>query len=160
MTSDPIATAAFDLQYDAFDHLVFVDPAGQRHVGVEPMRAFPISAPDQWIVICDAHGRELICLENQESLPEQLRQLLKEELRKRDFIPHILRIHSATGNNPSQWNVQTDRGRKTFLLKSDDDLRRLGSKRALLIDAYGIRYLIPDTRKLDGASRRMLERYL
>ena len=154
------ATPTFDLQYDAFEHLVFVDAAGQRHAGVEPMRAFPITAPQQWIVICDAHGRELICLEDLEKVPESVRQVLKEELRKRDFIPHILRINSAAGNNPSQWDVQTDRGPKTFLLKSDDDLRRLGKHRALLVDAYGIRYLVPDTRKLDGHSRRMLERYL
>ena len=152
--------APFTLEYDAFEHLVLVDAAGQRHVGVEPTRAFPITAPNQWIAICDAHGRELICLQDLETLPEPVRLILKDELRKRDFIPQILRINSATGNNPSQWEVQTDRGPKTFLLKSDDDLRRLGSKRALLIDAYGIRYLIPDTHKLDGASRRMLERYL
>jgi hypothetical protein len=158
--TDSATNPTFNLEYDAFEHLVLVDAAGERHVGVEPTRAFPITAPDQWIVICDANGRELICLQDLEPLPEPLRQMLKDELRKRDFIPHILRINSATGNNPSQWDVQTDRGPKTFLLKSDDDLRRLGSKRALLIDAYGIRYLIPDTRKLDGFSRRMLERYL
>jgi hypothetical protein len=152
--------ATFNLEYDAFEHLVFVDAAGQSHANVEPLRAFPITAPDSWIVICDANGRELLCLENLDSLPERLRNVLVEELRKRDFIPHILRIHSATGNNPSQWEVVTDRGAKTFLLKSDDDLRRLGSQRALLIDAYGIRYLIADIRKLDGSSRRMLERYL
>jgi hypothetical protein len=152
--------APFTLEYDAFEHLVLVDAAGQRHVGVEPMRAFPITAPQQWIVICDTHGRELICLQDLEKLPEPIRQVLQEELRKRDFIPHILRINSAAGNNPSQWSVLTDRGAKTFLLKSDDDLRRLGSSRALLVDAYGIRYLIPDIRKLDGASRRALERYL
>ena len=153
-------TASFTLEYDAFEHLVFVDAGGERHVGVEPTRAFPITAPDQWVAICDAHGRELICLETLEKLPEPTRQVLKDELRKRDFIPQIQRIHWAAGNNPSQWNVQTDRGTKTFLLKSDEDLRRLGPTRALLIDAYGIRYLIPDTRKLDGSSRRMLERYL
>ena len=32
--------------------------------------------------------------------------------------------------------------------------------RALVIDAHGIRYLIPDTRTLDATSRRLLERYL
>lgn len=152
--------ASFTLEYDPFQHLVFVDAAGQRHAGVEPMRAFPITAVDQWIVICDSHGRELACLEDLAKLPETTRKILQDELRKRDFMPQIQRIYSAAGNNPSQWHVLTDRGTKTFLLKNDEDLRRLGPTRALLIDAYGIRYLIPDTRKMDGASRRTLERYL
>ena len=80
----PIMTdpASFNLEYDSFEHLVLVDAAGERHAGVEPMRAFPITAPDHWIVICDANGRELACLENLDSLPEKLRQVLNQELRK------------------------------------------------------------------------------
>jgi hypothetical protein len=44
-------------------------------------------------------------------------------------------------------------------LDSEDDVRRLGPYKALFIDTHGIRYLIPDTRTLDLASRRILDRY-
>ena len=43
---------------------------------------------------------------------------------------------------------------------SDNDVRRLGPNRILLVDTHGIRYLIPDTRRLDAVSRRILDRYL
>jgi hypothetical protein len=36
----------------------------------------------------------------------------------------------------------------------------LDGHRALLTDANGLRYLIPDVRALDAHSRRLLERYL
>ena len=42
--------------------------------------------------------------------------------------------------------METDRGETTFLLDSEDDVRRLGDYKALFIDTHGIRYLIPDTR--------------
>jgi hypothetical protein len=61
---------------------------------------------------------------------------------------------------PSEWEVETDRGPTRFILNNEDDVRRLDDQRALVIDASGIRYLIPDLRSLDAASRRVLERYL
>ena len=45
-------------------------------------------------------------------------------------------------------------------MASEDDIRRLGPHKVLVIDTQGIRYLIADTRQLDAASRRRLERYL
>ena len=63
--------------------------------------------------------------------------------------------------DPSQWSIVTDRGPTTFLMEdSDNDVRRLGPYRILLVDTHGVRYLISDTRKLDGTSRRILDRYL
>ncbi|MCE9532354.1 MAG: DUF1854 domain-containing protein [Planctomycetes bacterium] len=47
-----------------------------------------------------------------------------------------------------------------FPLKSDEDVRRLADHRALVIDAHGVRYLIPDLQTLDPGSQRLLERYL
>ena len=61
---------------------------------------------------------------------------------------------------PSEWEVETDRGRTRFLLKSEDDVHPLDECTALITDAHGVRYLIPDTRQLDPASRRRLERFL
>ena len=64
-------------------------------------------------------------------------------------------------SDPSEWRIVTDRGPTTFLMEdSDNDVRRLGANRILLVDTHGIRYLIPDASRLDAASRRILERYL
>ena len=55
--------------------------------------------------------------------------------------------------------VETDRGPVLLTLNSEDDVRRLGPHRALIVDAQGLRYLVPDLRALDAASRRILEHY-
>ena len=57
------ATRPFGLVRDAWGRLVLIDADGRRHVGVEPVRAFPISDPRGWISLCDIHGRELLSIE-------------------------------------------------------------------------------------------------
>jgi hypothetical protein len=151
----------FGLQHDPWGRLVLIDAEGARYTGVEPVRGFPISDPQHWISIVDGEGRELVCVEDLTSLPVATRKLLEDELARREFVPLIERIVSiSTGAEPSEWNVQTDRGPTCFLLKSEDDIRRLGPYRLLIIDDHGIRYSIPDFRSLDAASRKSLERYV
>ena len=49
------ASADYQLQRDASGRLVLIDAAGERHEGVVPVRAFPISAPEDGIALVDAH---------------------------------------------------------------------------------------------------------
>jgi hypothetical protein len=89
------------------------------------------------------------------------RTALEAELAEREFLPVIKRIYRVSlQTNPCEWEVETDRGPTKFLLKSEDDVRRLEGNRALVTDAHGVRYLIPDSETLDRHSRRVLERYL
>jgi len=158
--AEQLAARGFQLHRDAFDRLVLTDADGRILVGVEPVRAFPISSPQEWLSIVDAEGREVLCIREFGDLPSELRPILEEELSRREFVPIIQRITGVTADvDPSQWHVETDRGPTSFLLDSEDDVRRLGPYKALFIDTHGIRYLIPDTRVLDYASRRILDRY-
>lgn len=151
----------FGLQHDAWGRLVLIDAEGRRYVGVEPVRCFPISDPQQWVSIVDAEGRELACIERLDDIPAATRKTLTEELSRREFMPVIERITDvSTGTDPAQWEVITDRGSTTFMLKSEEDIRRLSPTRLLIIDDHGIRYSIPDLRTLDAASRKMLERFM
>ena len=150
-----------ELQHDAWGRLVLIDAQGQRHEGVEPVRDFPISDPEHWISICDAEGRELVSVKDASTLSPSVREFLERDLARREFVPLIGRIIGVPAETePTEWEVETDRGRTRFLLNSADDVRRLGPYRALVIDTQGIRYLIEDTRQLDPASRRILDRYL
>ena len=79
---------------------------------------------------------------------------------RREFVPVVRRILSVSAVEPSEWRVETDRGPTRFLLNSEDDVCPLDDHRALVTDANGIRYLIPDLRQLDATSRRLLERFL
>ena len=152
----------FTLEHDAWQQLVLVWKDGRRVVGVEPVRAFPISAPEGLLSICNADGQVLIRVDDFGELPAEVRSMLEEELSRREFVPVVSRIDRVIGErDPSQWRVMTDRGPTTFLMEdSDNDVRRLGPYRILLVDTRGIRYLIPDSRRLDAASRQILDRYL
>ena len=104
----------------------------------------------------------MTCIEDPSTLPPAVLEILDEELARREFVPVVVRIEKVSADrDPSQWRIVTDRGPTTFLMEdSDNDVRRLGPNRILLVDTHGIRYLIPDTRRLDGTSRRILDRYL
>jgi hypothetical protein len=154
-------TPAFGLSHDSFGHLVMIDAEGVRYVGVEPIRGFPISDREHWVTIIDSEGREICCIENLADLPAATRQVLEDELAHREFVPQIQRIVAATMNvDPSQWDVETDRGRTAFLLNSEDDVRRVAPHCYLICDSAGGRYMIRETRKLDAHSRKLLDRYL
>jgi hypothetical protein len=151
----------FGLTHDLFGRLVHIDADGIRHVGVTPVRAFPNTDPDQFISIVDNEGHELVCIEDLSSLADATRQTLEEEFASREFAPKVRRIVSVSAlSEPSEWIVDTDRGRSKFVLQSDGDVRRLDGRRAMIVDAHGTRYQIEDIQKLDTRSRRHLERYL
>ena len=95
------------------------------------------------------------------TLADDLRSRLEEELHRREFVPTIQRIERvSTLVPPAEWTVATDRGTTQFTFASEDDLRRLGDGRALLVDSDGMRYEIPNVEALDPDSRKILERYL
>lgn len=149
------------LERDSFGKLIFIDAEGTRHQGVQPIRAFPISDPEHWVTICDSKGNELITIETVSELPAESRRILEDELSSREFTPVIRRVYNVSSlSEPCEWDVETDRGRTRFVLKSEDDVRRLSPHRAFIIDSHGIRYLIRDSQELDSASRRFVEWYL
>lgn len=151
----------FQLERDAFGHLTLTDAKGQRHEGVVPVRAFPIAAPLEGLSLISADGRELAWLPSLEAAPAATRALLEEELSQREFVPVIKRISSvSTFSTPSIWNVETDRGETQFVLKGEEDIRRLEGPDLLIADSHGIQFLVRDRWALDRHSRKLLERFL
>ena len=148
------------LHHDALGGLVLTDALGRAHPVAEVVRAFPLSMPRRGVSIVDAGGKELAWIEDLDELPAGVRQVIEEQLAEREFVPVIRRVLRVSAVvEPSEWEVETDRGRTRFLLNSDSDVHRFDEHRALLTDANGVRYLIPDTRALDAGSRALLERY-
>jgi hypothetical protein len=152
---------SFQLEYDTFGKFVLVEADGTRHVGVTAVRAFPISDPPHGLSLLSAEGHELAWIDDISELPQATRSTVESELAQREFLPQIRRIVGVSLQiDPCEWQVETDRGPTKFVLKSEDDVRRLDDLRATVTDAHGVRYLIPDTGSLDRRSRRILERYL
>ena len=155
------ASADYQLQRDASGRLVLIDAAGERHEGVVPVRAFPISAPEDGIALVDAHGHELAWIERIEALPAGLAEIVADELAIREFMPVISCIISVSSfATPSTWRVATNRGETDLVLKGEEDIRRLTPPALLIADTHGIHYLIRDRGALDAQSRKFLDRFL
>lgn len=154
-------TMTFSLFKDDQGQLTVLDASGRRHENIEPIRAFPISDPEHWVSLCDSTGREVVQVRDLNDLPTEQRELLVSELTRREFVPVIRRIESISSlAEPCEWFVETDRGPTSFVLNSDEHVRKLGQDRALILDSHGLRYLVRDAKQLDAHSRRLLSRYL
>ncbi|MBV8037103.1 DUF1854 domain-containing protein [Roseateles sp.] len=150
-----------DLHLDAFGKLVLTDLHGDAHVGVTPVRAHPISAPGEGLSLVGAHGHELAWVPRLSALPDGPRGLLEGELAAREFHPVLKRLIAVnTFATPSTWRIETDRGEIDFVLKNEEDIRRLEEGRLLITSSHGVQLQVPDRWALDKHSRRLLERFL
>ncbi len=151
----------FRLERDAFGRLLLVDGEGTRHVGIVPVLAFPLTAPNEGLSLVGADGREVAWVERLDALQGEVRDLLAQELAARDFAPTLLKLHKVSSFGvPSTWQVSTDRGETSFVLKAEEDIRRLEGDALLIASAHGVQFRIPHTRALDRNSRKLLERFL
>lgn len=154
-------TADFQLHRDTFGRLTLIDSEGTAHAGVTTVRAFPISSPEDGIAIVDPYGHELAWIERVDDLPAELRALVEGELASREFMPIITRIVDVSGHaTPNTWKVVTNHGDTQFVLKGEEDIRRLGIQGLLIADSHGIHFLIRDRYALDAHSRKILDRFL
>lgn len=149
------------LHKNAFGKLVFTDADGKIHEDVVPVHAFPISAPAEGVALVNIEGQELVWIDRLSELSDKTRNLLEEELQSREFIPEIKQLRQvSTFATPSIWEVETDRGRTSFILKGEDDIRRINHNALLIADSHGIHFLIRDIQQLDKHSRKLLDRFL
>lgn len=151
----------FQLRRHPLGRLLLTDAAGVEHLGVTPVRAFPIAAPDEGLSLVGPEGHELVWVPRLADLPPAQRALIEEELAGREFSPELRRLLAVSSfSTPCTWTVETDRGRTEFVLKTEDDIRRLERGRLLITGSQGVVYQIRDLLALDRASRRLLERFL
>ena len=121
----------FDLSRDAFGRWVLEMPDGTRHAPVTALRAYPVSAPEEGVALMDAEGHELLWLPHMGALDAPLRDKLMQALNEREFLPEILQLTQVSSfATPSTWTVLTDRGETQFLLKGEEDIRRLSDGRS------------------------------
>jgi hypothetical protein len=104
----------------------FVNADGVQHDHVMAVRSFPVAAPDEGIAVVDADGKELLWIPHLNQLQETVRNKIMMAMRQREFMPQILKLHGVSSFvTPSTWDIETDRGSTTLLLKGEEDIRRL-----------------------------------
>lgn len=148
------------LERDALGRLVLVDAAGTHHIGVYPVRAFPITAPGGGISIMDLSGKELCWFDGISAIPADELAFIEQELAAREFMPLIEKITAvSTFATPSIWDIETDRGPTRIRLKGEDDIRRIAGNTLLISDSNGLQFLIKDSTQLDKLSKKLLDRF-
>ncbi len=161
-TTLDITAMDLQLQRDAHGSLVLTLADGTQHVGVVPVRAFPMAAPEEGLSLMRGDGKEALWVAHMDQLPQGARLLIEQELAVREFVPTILKIRSVSSfSTPSTWQVETDRGATQLVLKGEEDIRKLhGRTRLRITGSDALQFSIPDSGALDRASQRLLERFL
>ncbi len=153
--------AKFELARNRWGRLVMTDENGNQHEDVSVVPLFPITEPRKWISIITSDGKEIASIENPEEYSSEIQEHLKNELTYRDFVPRISKVLQVSGTSePCEWHVETNHGPTRFVLKSEEDIRRLSVHEVIIVDANGGRFRVDDTRKLDARSLRYIEWYV
>jgi hypothetical protein len=151
----------FTLSKNTFGQLCFKSETGQLYEQVLPVKAFPISLPEQCIAIVDRDGHELVWLDDLNQISADNQRMIKEELANREFMPVLTKITAVSSfATPSTWDVETSRGVTQFVLKGEEDIRRISKDTYLISDNHSVQYLIENIQLLDKHSRRLLDRFL
>ena len=139
----------------------YVSAEGVQHDHVMAVRSFPVAAPEEGIALVDVDGKELLWIPHLNQLPEAVRAKVVMAMTQREFMPQILKLHGVSSFvTPSTWDVETDRGPTTLLLKGEEDIRRLSGTVLLVTDGHGVQFLIRDLAQMDRYSRKLLDRFL
>jgi Domain of unknown function (DUF1854) len=151
----------FELTRNSFGQLTLTLADGRVVPGVLPVRAFPIQSPEHGIALMDAEGHEAVWLDALIDVPQPAQGLISDALESREFMPEIQAIVSVSSfSTPCTWAVKTDRGDTQFVLRGDEDIRRLAGQTLLISDSHGIHFLIRDLDKLNKDSRKILDRFM
>lgn len=151
----------FQLTRNSAGRLVLRLSDGNIHEGVTPVRAFPVQSPQEFIALMSTEGKEVYWIERLADVPEDIRDLVNEEIAAREVMPVIQQLTKvSTYSTPSTWDVVTDRGPTKFILKGEEDIRRLSGGTLIITDSHGLRFYVSDMQQLDKHSRRILDRFL
>lgn len=158
--------------------LEVTQPDGKTEVfeRVVAIRAFPISAPDEFISIREPDSRMggqgaeigmIRRLSDFDAAPAagtdgSASALIGKELARRYFTPVLKKIHSFSEKfGYSYWDVTTTAGRIEFVTSNpSQSIRTLEDGRIFVYDIDGNCYTIESLEKLDKASLRKIETYL
>ena len=134
----------------------------RSYTRVKVVRAAPLSHPGRYICLLDEKDEEVCMIPDLKELDEGMRAIVEEELDRRyltSTVQRVLTMRSEFGT--SYWDVQTNRGRREFVVQNAaESAQWLGEYRLLLVDVDDNRFEIPDLRGLDKKSLSLVEMVL
>ena len=141
---------------------IFVDAefyhTKETKTGLEPRRLFPRSGGNRYVALLDGDGNQVAVIRSVENLLPESKQALQNALDEYYMIPRITRFIRMTEKFKIwMWTAETDKGIITFEIRNHlASVKPLYDGRVLIRDANDNRYEIPDYRKLDKNSQKML----
>lgn len=132
------------------------------------MRLLPFRYEEEYLSVRTQHGeragkdKEIGLLRSISELSETQREIVRDELRRRYFMPEVLKVLDVTEEyGHSTWTVETDAGRREFTVNDmAANLLHLGGNRVILTDLFGCRYLFKDITKMGEKTMRIVEIWL
>ena len=150
--------------------LTLTQPDGtvEEFESVVPVRAFPITDPDEFISIKEpdsrekGKGAELGLIRRMSDFDADTQALLREELDRRYFTPVITRLTGVKEKfGYFYWDAETTAGKISFVMTNvSSNIRTLEEGRVFIHDIDGNCFEIPDPAKLDKASLKKIENYM
>lgn len=136
------------------------DGAGETPVTLAWAR--PVSSIGREVAVLDEKGHELLMLDSLDELEPASRAVAAEELGRRYLVAVITRVvRTRSHYGERYWDVETDRGPRSFVIKSPAvHIHWISDDRLVIKDTFGNRFEIPSLRGLDPASRAEVERIL
>lgn len=121
-------------------------------------RAFPVSDPTHYYGVTDGAGRDIGMVPNPSQLDAESRQAAETELEQRYFVPVVRTVLDIRDDyGATVFEVDTDRGRKRYVVRSmRDNMVELSNRRLLITDIDGNRFEIVDLYALDPRSQNVL----
>jgi hypothetical protein len=139
--------------------LTLTKPDGSTVEKVRPALGWPLRHRNRYIAVLDEKGHEVYMAAHLDDFAKDCRELVRREVERRYLETHILVVRSLRmEQRVSYWEVETDRGRREFVLQgSETNPYRISDHRWQLIDVAGNRYEITDIPSLDLGSQALLE---
>lgn len=144
---------------------IFIDAefyTGEKLTGLEPHRLFPKSGGNKYVTLLDGDGNQVAVIRDTKNLTEDSRQVVEQALEEYYMIPRITKfIKMVDTFKIWMWTAETDHGVLTFEVKNHiSTVKPLYDGRVMITDTSDNRYEIPDYRKMDKRSVKMIEKML
>ncbi len=131
----------------------------EKYEELEAHRLFPKSGSTKCIALMTHDGEQIAIIRDISSLDSDSAAAINNSLKEYYMIPKIKRFITMSDKFQIwMWTVETDHGIITFEIRDHiASVKPLYDGRVLIKDADDNRYEVPDIKKLDKRSRRMLE---
>lgn len=136
--------------------------SGKSYDRVNICRAFPFSAPDEFISVREPGDKayEIGIIRNIKDLSDEQTKIVLSQINLRYFTPKIQKILNIKEEyGYSYWDTVTDKGACRFTV-SQGSVAKISDTRAIVTDIDGNRFEIPDINLLSAKELRMIDLYL